>query len=279
MGTRRPPSATHPERALRPRRSRRGRAPALGAALVVIALLSAAVLAAGALVAGAATSRHSASATVTGLVVIGPMLPIDPGASVSWPPEKAVVWVSRPGASTVLRTLHTGADGRFTVSLAPGRYRFSAQPAGVSTMPICHAVTLRLRGHEQAHVRLWLDTGVRFPDAQNVTPGTPPGGDQRYPQGLEGTTRRGPITPVAKPGEPNDEACAATLYVYHPNGVPAAVVYSTAADGFTVALPAGPYVVDPHSGVSSSDRGAPFSIRVPRREWLSLTVSFDTGIR
>lgn len=224
-------------------------------------------------------TRQAASATVTGVVVNGPLIPNDPGVGVAWPPLKAVVWAYRHGETTPLRTLHTGADGRFSVTLPPGRYRFSAQPEGVSTMPICHVVNLRLHARDTAHVRLWLDSGLRFSPIAGVTPGTAPGGHFRYRQGLEGSTRRGPIAPVASPDEPNDEACAATLDVYHLNGSPAAAVHSSAVEGFVAALPAGRYVVDPHSAASSFDRAAPFSIDVPRETWLSFTITFDTGIR
>jgi len=101
-----------------------------------------------------------------------------------------------------------------------------------------------------------------------------------FHQGIVGTTRRGPINPVARPGEPNDAPCAATVRVYRPNGALAAVVHSSAESGFFVDLRTGRYVVEPLiEGAGSVDRAAPFSIRIARRTWSSVPIVFDTGIR
>ena len=248
------------------------------AALAVVGTVTF-VMVLGGLVATAAGAQAGDRGLVTGVVVLGPLLPVDPGASVAWPAQEAVVRVYRRGGVAPVRTMHTGADGRFSVRLAPARYRFTAEPAGASTLPIPHDVTVKVVSGGTSHVRLWLDTGVRFPEAENVKPGQAPSGEQKYRQGLEGTTRRGPIVPVAPPEEPSDEPCAADLVVYHLNGARAAAVHSTAADGFAVSLPAGRYIVEPHSTLSTFDRAGPFSIRLPRREWLLLTIVFDTGIR
>ena len=102
------------------------------------------------------------------------------------------------------------------------------------------------------HVRIWLDTGVRFPPASGVKPADEPSSvPLHFHQGVVGTTRRGPITPVAQPGQLNDAPCAATLRVYRPDG----------------------------AGAASFDHAAPFSIRIARGAWRSLTIIFDTGIR
>ena len=251
-----------------------GRLGALAALLIAAVAVTGGSLAA--LAEGAQAGRPG---HVRGVVVLGPLLPVDRGAAVAWPAQEAVVRVYLRSGSAPVRTMRTGADGRFSVRLAPGRYRFSAEPAGVSTLPIPHDVTVNVRSGVTARVRLWLDTGLRFPEAENVKPGQAPGGEQQYRQGLMGTTRRGPIVPIARPEEPSDEPCAAELVVYHLNGVRAAVLHSTAADGFAVSLPAGRYIVEPHSTLSTFDRAGPFSVRLPRREWQQLTIVFDTGIR
>jgi hypothetical protein len=59
-----------------------------------------------------------------------------------------------------------------------------------------------------------------------------------------------------------------------------AVVHSSAETGFYVDLPVGRYVVEPRStGAASFDHAAPFSIRIARGAWCSVTVMFDTGLR
>ena len=189
------------------------------------------------------------------------------------------------GACVPARGLGAGQDA------AHRRRRALLGAAGAGALPLRrrarrrkhpahpHDVTVKVVGGGTSHVRLWLDTGVRFPEAENVKPGQDPGGEQKYRQGLEGTTRRGPIVPVARPEEPSDEPCAADLVVYHLNGVRAATVHSTAADGFPRLAATRRCIVEPHSTLSTFDRAGPFSIRLPRREWLQLTIVFDTGIR
>jgi hypothetical protein len=196
---------------------------------------------------------------------------------------KAVVRIFRHGRDEAVRTLRTGADGRFAVRLKAGTYRLTAEPAGPSTLPIPHDVTTRVRAGQTRQVRLWLDTGLQLPDASDAGQSveatrTPPGQGPRT-QGVVGVTRRGPIVPFVKPDEPSDEACGATLTFYREDGRRVARITSAEEAGFLRALPAGTYVVSAVSAVSTFDRAGPFMIKVPREQWLSLTVWFDTGIR
>jgi len=253
--------------------SRVGRLLLATAVIVAIAASTAAAI--------AAAGSHPQTGTVTGIVVYGPMLPVDPGAGVSWPPQKAVVSVFKPGETAPLLIHRTGADGRFAIHLPPGRYRLGARPAGVSTLPISHDVTVTLAAGDTRRVRIWLDTGVRFPPASGVKRAIEPSGvSLHFHQGIVSMTRRGPISPVAQPGQPNDAPCAATLRVYRPNGALVAVVHSSAERKFYVDLPVGRYVVEPRStSAASFDHAAPFSIRIVRGAWRSVTIMYDTGIR
>ena len=255
------------------------RLPAAAAALLVV-LVAAAVLAAAA---APAVQAGGKTGLVRGVVVTGPMTPVDPGAGPAWPRTKAVVRIFRHGGDQAVRTLRTGADGVFCVRLPAGTWRFAPAPAGPSTLPIPHDAIVHLRAGTTKKVRLWLDTGLQFPSAgdagQTVEATATPGGRHEFRQGVLGTTRRGPIVPTVRPGEPSDAPCDATLVFYRPDGTLVATVHSTKEAGFEVSLPAGPYIVDPHSTLSSFDRAGPFTLKVPAAQWLGLSVWFDTGIR
>lgn len=262
-------------------RGRRSPRPRMTAAALALALVAAALILAAA--APAAQAGHKTTGLVRGVVVLGPLTTGERGAQLSWPPQDAVVRIYRHGPAKAVRTVRTGEDGRFAVRLTAGTYRFTAELPGPSTMPIPHDVVTRVRAGHTRSIRLWLDTGLQFPDARDSgqsveTTATPPG-THKYGQGVLGTTRRGPIVPTVRPGEPSDEPCDATLVFYRQDGKVAARVASTRQDGFLSSLPAATYVVRASSAVSTFDRGGPFTLKVPRGQWLSLTVLFDTGIR
>ena len=253
-------------------RSVLGRIVVLAAVVALIAGVTAAALGVGA---------TPATGTVRGVVVYGPLLPVDPGSRISWTTEKSDVFVYRPGASAKLRTVHTGPDGRFAITLAPGRYRLSAQPSGISTMPIPHDVTLTVKGGVTAGARILLDSGVRFPANPTARPtSVPSGGPWPYRQGLTGETRIGPVSPVSRPGQVNDKPYAAVLQVLRLDGGLAATVHSTAQSGFAVALPAGSYIVEPLGASPAFPRAAaPFGITVAPGAWQAVRVVYDSGIR
>ena len=167
------------------------------------------------------------------------------------------------------------------MTLEPGRYRLSAQPSGISTMPIPHAVTLTVKAGGSATARVLLDSGVRFPANPTATPAqTPGGGPWPYRQGLTGETRIGPVSPVSRPGQQNDKPYAAVLQVLRLDGGLAATVKSTAGHGFAVALPAGAYIVEPLGSAPAFPRAAaPFGITLAPGAWQDVRVVYDSGIR
>ena len=254
-------------------RSVLGRILLLTAVAALIAVATTAALAAG--------GSRPGSGTVHGVVVYGPMIPVDPGSRISWTTQKSDVFVSRAGASTRLRTVHTGVGGRFSMTLEPGRYRLSAQPSGISTMPIPHDVMLTVKSGGSASVRILLDSGVRFPANPTATPARAPGGGPwPFRQGLTGETRIGPVSPVSRPGQQNDKPYAAVLLVLRPDGGLAAIVKSTAEHGFAIALPAGAYIVEPLGTTPAFPRAAaPFGVTVVPGAWQHVRVVYDSGIR
>jgi hypothetical protein len=232
-------------------------------------------------VAGAALATTASAArtgTVRGVVVLGPMIPVDPGSPIVWIPEKTAVSVVKSG-SPVLMVTPSDANGRYALRLTPGRYRLTARWPG--TTVVSHVVTLTVRAGGSYEVRLWLDNGVRFPaNATAKAVAGPSGRHLRYDQGIVGVTTLGPLAPVGRPRQANDKRYAATLLVWHDNGAPAATVQSSAKDGFIVALPVGRYIVEPRgSRPALYPRAAPFSVTVKRNSWQTMTVVYDTGIR
>ena len=246
-------------------------------------LLGAAIVAvlAGATIAVFATAGSPAgTGTVKGLVVYGPLIPVDPGSPIGWVPQSAVVTATRVGSTAVV-VGKSGPDGRFAITLTAGRYVFRARSSGAGAGRVSHPVSLTVSASHTTRVRMWLDNGVRFPPDPGVKPAKRPSGHPlRYEQWFLGFTARGPVTPVSTPGHANQERSAARLLVYRYDGSLAATVTSTPASGFVAALPVGEYIVEPlSSGSSLLLRAAPFSLHVSRGAWVSVTVVFDTGIR
>jgi hypothetical protein len=225
----------------------------------------------------ATTNSTAKPGVVSGIVVLGPMIPVDPGSPIVWTPEMTPVSVVRSG-TTVLMATQSNADGRFTLHLAPGRYRLTARPTGTTT--VSRSVELMVKGGGSYFVRLWLDNGVRFP-AANARPTANPDGHQlRYNQGIVGLTTLAPLRPVSSPGQSNDRPYAAKLLIWHLDGAPAAAVRSTASHGFVVALPVGRYIVEPvDSRPALYPRATPFSTVVSSGTWQRVTITYDTGIR
>jgi hypothetical protein len=104
---------------------------------------------------------------------------------------------------------------------------------------------------------------------------------------VTGIATAGPVCPVERPGDP---ACAArpvggaTIVVTRPDGSEVARV-TTAADGhFSLALPAGDYVLVPQQveGMMGTAPSVPFTVGSsdqPGQSPNPLQVQYDTGIR
>jgi hypothetical protein len=206
------------------------------------------------------------------------MIPVDPGSPIGWVAAQADVSVLRSGGA-VLRVTPTDASGRFMLRLAPGQYLLSARRTGTSM--VSGGVRLTVRAGAAYRLRLWLDSGVRFPVNATARPSPAPSGHgTHYRQGVFGLTTIGPITPVGRPGQPNAKPYAATLLVWRQDGVLAATVRSGATGGFTAPLPAGDYIVEPLSTRPVlHPRAVPFSISVPPGAWERVSVTYDSGIR
>jgi hypothetical protein len=255
--------------------------------LVVIAAITA-------VAAIAASGGRPALGTITGVVVTGPLIPVDPGSPVGWTPTQADVLVFKSGTDTLVSSAHSNADGAFTLKVAAGSYRLAARLAGAGARPSPVPVTLTIVAGEPTKVRLWLDTGVRVPANQGIacTPPARSGGSgspdttdgqnghpASFSQGVSGSVRIGPLKPVSTPGQSNTKPYAARLSIYRLNGAAAATVTSDASGAFSVGLPAGAYIVEPGARGPLFPRAHPFSITIQKEQWRCVTIVYDTGIR
>jgi hypothetical protein len=252
------------------RRRRYSRRTLLGAVLLACVLVSAATVTA--LAAGGGRPAHD---TVTGVVVTGPFIPVDPGSPIGWTPTQAEVLAYKGGTDTLVAASHSDAAGHFTLTLATGRYRLVARLGRAGALPKAHATTTTVTAGETQHVRLWLDTGVRFSANQGVACAAPAPGDQ----GIGGSVRIGPTRPASTPGQSSTRPYATHIAIYHLDGAPAAALTSDAHGSFSAALSAGSYIVEPATRGPLFPRAAPFSITIQKGQWRCVTIAYDSGIR
>jgi hypothetical protein len=108
------------------------------------------------------SSTTSTAATIdsgiTGLVTIGPISPVEqPGV----PNEKpyAATIVIRDAGGTVVAQVQSGADGRFTVKLAPGTY--TVEPQNGQPLPRAESQVVTVKPHAFTEVTIAYDSGIR----------------------------------------------------------------------------------------------------------------------
>ncbi len=213
------------------------------AAALALALVAAALIA-GRGCAGRAGggTRRPASCAASSCSARSP--PGTRGAQLSWPPQEAVVRIYRHGPAKAVRTVRTG-DGRALLGAPHGR----DLPLHARSCPArapCRSRTTSSRGSGAGNtrsIRLWLDTGLQFPDARDAGQSVETTADASRrrtstARASSGPRAAGPIVPTVRPGEPSDEPCDATLVFYRQDGKVAARVASTQA-GRLPLLPAG----------------------------------------
>jgi hypothetical protein len=76
------------------------------------------------------------------------------------PPYVGEISVRRVLGGPVVRTIRTGADGRFVVRLYPGRYVLDWEPQDVP-WPFLKPVEATVRAHQYTEVTLGFDSGIR----------------------------------------------------------------------------------------------------------------------
>lgn len=134
------------------------RAPRRGTLAASVVVL----VAAGAALASDARSTRLDSG-VKGVVTIGPTCPVErypPDPACADRPYDALIKATR-GGHTIART-RSGADGRFTLRLAPGRYRLRASSPQAGPFPFTKDErVVRVRSHRFTRVHISFDSGIR----------------------------------------------------------------------------------------------------------------------
>ena len=123
--------------------------------VVALALLGAAAPLAGAASPGGIRGRVTSSPTC-------PVERVPPDPACAPKGFAATVRIFRLTDQQTVRRLRTGADGRFTVQLRPGRYGVVARPTAGGPLPRCGgSVTAVVHSGKQTRVALGCDSGIR----------------------------------------------------------------------------------------------------------------------
>ncbi len=102
-------------------------------------------------------------------------------------------------------------------------------------------------------------------------------------QGVQGQATRGPISPVSRPGESNEAPFpGAVITIQTQSGAEVARQTTDSRGNYRVALAPGTYRVQglpPASNQSLPRPPAPQTVTVPANHYVTVNVSYDTGIR
>jgi hypothetical protein len=121
-------------------------------------------LAIGLVLAAAAADATGAGSGIRGRVTSSPTCPVE-----RTPPDPACaprgfaarVRIERVSDGNVAARVRAGSDGRFSVALAPGRYRVIARSA-TGQLPTCpNAVKATVRSGRYTRVAIDCDSGIR----------------------------------------------------------------------------------------------------------------------
>ncbi len=96
---------------------------------------------------------------VRGLVLYGPTCPVQRPGMTCERPYRARITIRRFPSETLVARVRSAADGRFTVLLAPGRYRLA--PRNSTPYPRASAQIVSVRRGRLSTVTLRFDSGIR----------------------------------------------------------------------------------------------------------------------
>jgi Carboxypeptidase regulatory-like domain len=106
------------------------------------------------------SNSNSTATTVAGVVVASPGCPVEQQDHACQPRVLGTVRVeARHLPAGVTATTRTGADGRYSLRLAPGRYVLNVVTDGV--FPRCAQVTISVRSARPVRADITCDSGIR----------------------------------------------------------------------------------------------------------------------
>ena len=110
---------------------------------------------------GSPATAPPAGTGIQGTVTIGPTCPVERVNSPCPPrPVAVAVVVSNTSGNEVTR-FRSGADGRFKVALAPGRYVLVGQGPSTASLPRPIPVSVTVTSGSYAVVTVQFDSGIR----------------------------------------------------------------------------------------------------------------------
>jgi hypothetical protein len=98
-------------------------------------------------------------AGIRGLVLYGPTCPVQRVGQSCERPYQATISIRRQPSHKLVVRAHSGADGRFTVRLRPGRYEL--EPTNGIPFPRASAQTVTVQAHHFTSVSINFDSGIR----------------------------------------------------------------------------------------------------------------------
>lgn len=109
----------------------------------------------------AAAPPNPSGSGIQGVVQAGPTCPVERINSPCPPRPLAATVVVRDGAGHEVARAHSGADGRFKVDVAPGRYTVVGLTIGSSILPRPIPTTVTVTTGSYTTVNVEYDSGIR----------------------------------------------------------------------------------------------------------------------
>lgn len=112
---------------------------------------------------GGSGSGSGSGSGIRGTVLAGPACggPVILASPCPDEPVAADIAVTKAGSPEIVATVRSGADGKFSLELAPGTYTLTPSAVGGSKLPVGGPADVAVRPGRYSEVTLNMDTGIR----------------------------------------------------------------------------------------------------------------------